>query len=197
MPTTPFCTCMPQTTCKRIWATGWTHKNIASAANGLLGAGAARTGPTNGDWGARKPDLAATSGRGEPQESIELVVKRRIGLLRNGPSAFSGYWRQRENPHLDDVGAALHATRIALGNLASLKVGRNSSRNPSKGNNREENGRETNEHVSVDSMQETMKELKFLLASDAHTHFLYIELPLLCPSWGRQVPWKGTGLNVQ
>ena len=151
-PTTPFCTCMPQTTCKRIWATGWTHKNIASAANGLLGAGAARTGPTSGDRGAGKPDLAAASGRGDPQESIEFVVKRSIGLLQNGPSASSCHWRRQENSHLDGVGAALHATCVALADLASFKVGRNSGHNPSEGSEREENGRGTNKHVGVDSM---------------------------------------------
>ena len=140
---------------------------------------------------------AATGGNGEPQVPIELADEIFRGLLQNNPSAFSGDWRRREKPHSHGAGAALHATRVALANLASLKGSRNSSHNPSEGSEREENGRGTNEHVGVDSMQETMKELKFLLARDAYTHSLYREHTLLCPSWGRQVPWKGTGLDVQ
>jgi hypothetical protein len=163
-----------------------------------LGAGAARTGPTNGDRGARQPNLAAaSSGNGEPQEPVELVDKGRRGLLQNGPLAFSGHGRRRDDPHFHNVGAALHATRVALADLASCKgVGRNSSHNPSEGNSREENGRETNEHVGV-GLRETMKDVEFLLASSVYTHLLYLERPLLCPPWGRQAPWKGTGLVVQ
>ena len=47
---------------------------------------------------------------------------------------------------------ALYTTRVALANLASYKGGRDTSRNASEGNDREGNGRETNEHVGVDSM---------------------------------------------
>jgi hypothetical protein len=64
----------------------------------------------------------------------------------------SGHWRRRESPHIHSAGAALHATRVALADLASFKVGWNSGRNPSEGNDREENGRGTNEHVAVDLM---------------------------------------------
>ena len=37
-----------------------------------------------------------------------------------------------------------------------------------------------------------MKELEFLLVSDAYTRLLYLELALLCPSWGWRAPWRGT-----
>ena len=79
---------------------------------------------------------------------------------------------------LSCASAALYTTRVALANLASFKGGRDTSRNTSEGNDREGNGRETNEHAGVDSMREwrcsqTMKELKFLLASN---HIPYPEL---------------------
>jgi len=85
----------------------------------------------------------------------------------------------------------MDATRVALANLANFKLGRSSIRNPSEGDDGEENGRETNEHVGVDAIR-----LDFLVSSDGYTHFLYLELLLLCPSWRRHAPWKGAGLNV-
>ena len=133
-------------------ATGWTHEDVASTANGLLGAGTARASPADGDRGARKPDLAAGRGSGEPQIPKDLGDESGRGLLQKDPSVFSGHWHQ-ENPHGVGAGAALHATRVALADLASFKGGRDSGRNPSEGNDREENGREMNEHIGVDSMQ--------------------------------------------
>ena len=157
-----------------------------------MGAGTASARPADGDWGARKPDLAAGRGSGEPQIPKDLRDEIIGGLLQNGLSVFSGHWRRRENPHGVVAAAALDATSVALADLASFKGGRNSSRNPNEGNDREENGRGTNEHV-IDST----KELEFLLVNDAHTHFLYLEFALLCPSWGVTRPRKGARLDVR
>ena len=144
-----------------------------------MGAGTASARPTDSDRGARKPDLAARRGSGEPQIPKDLGDEIIGGLLQNGPSVFSGHWRRRENPYGVVATAALDATSVTLADLASLKCGRDGSRNPNEGNDREEDGRGTNEHV-IDSM----KELDFLLVKDAYTHLLYLELTALCPSWG-------------
>jgi len=144
----------------------------------LLGARAASTSPTDGGRGARNPDLAAaTSGRGESQQPKEFVDESGRGLLKDGPSVFSGHWHRREDPHRVGGVAARDATRVALANLTNFKLGRSSSRNPNECNDGEENGTETNEHVGVDEI-----ELDFLVANDSeYTHFLYLEFLLLCP----------------
>jgi len=80
---------LSQKTRERTRVTGWTHKAVSSAANWLLGAGAARTSPTDGSRGARNSDLAAaTGGRGESQQPKEVVDKVGRGLLKNGRSVF-------------------------------------------------------------------------------------------------------------
>ena len=62
-----------------------------------------------------------------------------------------GHWGRRENPHRVGAIAAMDVTRVTLADLASFKLGlsRGSNRNPSEGNDGEENGKETNEHVGV------------------------------------------------
>lgn len=82
----------------------------------------------------------------------------------------------------------MDATRVALANLASSKLGRSSIRNASEGDDGEENGRKMNEHVGIDTIG-----LDFLAAGNGYTHFLYLEIPLLRPSWRRHTPWKGEG----
>ena len=79
-----------------------------------------------------------------------------------------------------------------MANLANFELGRSSIRNPSERNDREEDGREMNEHVGVDLI-----ELDILVASDGYTRFLYLERPHLCPSWLCNAPWNGVGLNVR
>jgi hypothetical protein len=68
--------------------TEWTYKDVAVAANGLLDASAATTFPTDGDRGARKPDLGTASGHREPQVPEELVDEIGIGLSNSSPSVF-------------------------------------------------------------------------------------------------------------
>jgi hypothetical protein len=63
----PFCTTIRSDKVNANLSDRVTHKDVAIAANGLLDASAATSSPTDGDRGARKPDLGATSGRGSPR----------------------------------------------------------------------------------------------------------------------------------
>ena len=38
-----------------------------------------------------------------------------------------------------------------------------------------------------------MKELEFLLVNGEHTHILYLELLILCPSWVQACPLESSG----
>jgi hypothetical protein len=97
------------------------------------------------------PTWVPPAGIGSPSNPKSSLIKEAEDCYKIARECFQ-LINVDKKPHVYGAVAALDATRVALGDLANVKNSRGSDGKPSKGDDKEENGRGANEHVGEDWM---------------------------------------------